>query len=210
MANLDEARRRGAETKRQRSRAAILEAATRLFSEQGWLPTTVEAIAAEAGIGAATVYNHFANKNLIAGFVFLPVISDLLTDPRFSEDSPLPPHEALRALIQELTHLTRSHQRLTTALLEAINDSTARRGAEITPDDPRHWLPLPPVFTTVIRRGQESGDFLNYPPADIAGPFLSNMLLLRVFTRPNESVEDTTRLILTVAGRTFGIPDLAD
>lgn len=209
MSDPDAARRRAAETKRQRSRAVILEAATRLFDEHGWLPTTVQAIASEAGVGAATVYNHFANKNLIAGFVFLPVVSDLLENPRWSDEA-VPAPEALRALIEELVALTRRHIRLTIAMLEAVNDSTARRGNDITPDDPRYVVPLPPVFTTIIGRGQESGDFHDYPPADIAGPFFSNMLLLRVLSRPNESAADTTRLILTVAGRTFGVPWLAD
>lgn len=209
MADADVARRRGAETKRQRSRTAILDAATRLFDEQGWLPTTVEAIAREAGVGAATVYNHFTNKNVLAGFVFRPVVEELLADPRWSDEA-VPAPEALRALIEDLVHLTRKHLRLTVALLEAVNDSTARHGTEITPEDPRYWVPLPPVFTTVIARGQQTGVFLSYPPADVAGPFLSNMLLLRILTRPKESEADTTRLVLTVAARTFGVPHIAD
>lgn len=203
------ARRRAAETKRLRSRAAILEAATRLFEQQGWYPTTVEAIATEAGVGAATVYNHFVNKNVIAGFVFLPVVSDLLADPRWSDEA-VPPPEALRGLVEELVALTRRHTRLTIAMLEAVNDSTARHGTDITPDDPRYWVPLPSAFKTVISRGQESGDFLDYPPAEEAGPFFSNMLLLRVLTRPKESAAATTRLVLTVIARTFGVPQLVD
>jgi AcrR family transcriptional regulator len=208
MSDPDAGRRRAAETKRQRSRAAILAAATQLFGEQGWLPTTVEAIANQAGVGAATVYNHFANKNVIAGFVFLPVVSDLLKDPRWADDT-VPAPEALRALVEGLVERTRAHARLTIAMLEAVNDSTARRGTDITPDDPRYWVPLPPAFTTVIARGQRDGSFLGYPPADVAGPFLSNMILLRIFTRPQEPAAETIRLILTVAGRTFGVPDLA-
>jgi AcrR family transcriptional regulator len=209
MSDAYDARLRAAETKRERSRTAILEAATRLFDERGWLPTTVQAIASEAGLGPATVYNHFANKNLIAGFVFLPVVSDLLKDPRWSDEA-VPPTEALRALIEELVATTRRHIRLTIAMLEAVNDSTARRGTAITVEDPRYVVPLPALFTTVIRRGQQRGDFFDYPPAEIAGPFFSNMLLLRILTRPNESVADTTRLILTVAARTFGAMDLID
>jgi AcrR family transcriptional regulator len=209
MSDTEAARRRAAETKRERSRIAILDAATRLFDERGWFPTTVQAIAAEAGVGPATVYNHFASKNLIAGFVFLPVVGDLLKDPRWSDDA-VPPTVALRALIEELVAAARRNVRLTVAMLEAVNDSTARRGAAITPEDPRFVVPLPALFETVIRRGQQRGDFLDYPPAEIAGPFFSNMLLLRIFTRPGESVPDTTRLILTVAGRTFGAADMMD
>lgn len=207
MSDSRAARQRAAQTKRQRSRSAILDAATRLFEEHGWLPTTIEAIATEAGVGVATVYNHFPNKNVIAGLVFLPVVDDLIKDPRWSDEA-VPPPEALRGFVEELVYRVRERVRLTIALLEAVNDSTARHGTNITEDDPRYWVPLPPVFSMIIGRGQATGDFFDYPPASDAGPFFSNMLLLRVLTRPEESTTATTRLILTVLMRTFGVTDL--
>jgi AcrR family transcriptional regulator len=196
------ARQRAAETKRRRSRTAILEAAGRLFEEHGWLPTTVERIAAEAGVGVATVYKHFPNKNVIAGLVFLPVVADLIEDPRWRDET-VPPSEALQSLIEELVYRVRERTRLTIALLEAVNDSTARHGAGITPDDPRYWVPLPQVFTLIISRGQTSGHFLDYPPATEVGPVFSNLLLLRVLTRPEEPVAATTRLISAIVMRTL-------
>lgn len=202
------ARQRAAETKRRRTRAFILEAATRLFERDGWYPTTVEAIAREAAVGVATVYKHFPNKNVIAGHAFAPVVSDLIDDPRWS-DGAVPAPEALLAFIEELVTRLRSRTQLTIALLEAVNDSTARHGTAITPDDPRYWVPLPRVFSVIIGRGQASGDFLGYPPAADAGPFFSNLLVLRVFSRPEESAEDTVRLVVTVVMRTFGVPELA-
>ena len=209
MGDASAARQRAAETKRRRSRAAILDAASRLYEEHGWLPTTVEAIATEAGVGVVTVYNHFPNKNLIAAFAFLPVVSDLLEDSRWS-DATLPAPEALRAFIEELVERLRNYTKLTIALLEAINDFTARHGTDVTPDDPRYWVPLPKVFTAIISRGQASGHFIAYPPAAEAGPFFSDVLLLRVLTRPEESATATARLILTVVMRTLGVPELAD
>jgi AcrR family transcriptional regulator len=44
------------------TRAAILDAAYRLFSEQGYAPTTMEAIAAESGVAVQTVYYVFRTK----------------------------------------------------------------------------------------------------------------------------------------------------
>ena len=199
-----EARSRAAETKRRRSRAAILQAATRLFEEQGWLPTTVEAIARDAGVGTATVYNHFSNKNLIAGFAFLPVVEDLLEDTRWSDDA-VPPGDALHEFIEEFATRARTRAPLTIALLEAVNDSAARSGADITPEDPRYWLPIPGVLTTIISRGQMSGAFLDYPPAVEAGPLFSNLVFLRILARPKESAAETSRLVLTIVERTLGI-----
>jgi AcrR family transcriptional regulator len=164
----------------------------------------MEAIAAAAGVGTATVYNHFANKNVIAGFVFLPVVADLLADSRWI-DPAVPPTRALKEFIEELSLQARKHTPLTVSLLEAVNDSTARRGGEIAEDDPRFWVPLPPILTSIIRRGQESGQFLLYPPAGDAGPLFTNLLLLRILTRPNEAASETARLMLTILFRTFAI-----
>ncbi len=44
------------------TRRGILESAHRLFVEDGYVATTVEAIAAEAGVSAKTVYDAFATK----------------------------------------------------------------------------------------------------------------------------------------------------
>jgi AcrR family transcriptional regulator len=201
-----EARQRAAATKRRRTRQAVLDAARALFEEQGWSPTTVESIARAAGVGTATFYNHFSSKNVLAGHVYRPVVEDLLDDPRWADPS-LAARTALEVLIEEVTVRARAHTRLTVALLEAVNDSTARNGHAITEDDARYWVPLPPLFVTVIARGQESGEFVAYPSAADAGPLLSNLLLLRVFTRPAEDVAATTRLIATVALRLLAPPD---
>jgi AcrR family transcriptional regulator len=45
------------------TRRAILEAALRLFEQQGYPPTTMEAIAAEAGVALKTVYVVFTTKS---------------------------------------------------------------------------------------------------------------------------------------------------
>lgn len=48
-----------------RSRAALLEAGRRLFLRQGYAGTTMEEIAAEAGLTKRTVYNNFADKEAL-------------------------------------------------------------------------------------------------------------------------------------------------
>jgi AcrR family transcriptional regulator len=51
--------------KKSRTRAAILAAAERQFSEKGFDDTAVQEIAAEADIGAGTVYGYFESKEEI-------------------------------------------------------------------------------------------------------------------------------------------------
>jgi AcrR family transcriptional regulator len=51
------------EKKQAKTEAAILRSATYLISKKGFEQTTVEEIAARAGVGVGTVYNYFGSKN---------------------------------------------------------------------------------------------------------------------------------------------------
>ena len=59
----DAGRRR--EQRAHQTRARIAEAALRLFLERGYVATTVEAIAGEAGVAPATVYQAFGTKHAV-------------------------------------------------------------------------------------------------------------------------------------------------
>lgn len=50
------------EKKKQRTKAAILKAALRLFSKKGYANTSISDLAAAAGIGKGTVYSYFTGK----------------------------------------------------------------------------------------------------------------------------------------------------
>ena len=59
------------------SRAAVLDAARRMFLERGYAATTVGAIAAAAGVSAETVYKAFGNKpGLVKAVVDVAIVGD--------------------------------------------------------------------------------------------------------------------------------------
>ena len=93
-------------TRAQQTRERLRAAAHRLFLQQGYLATSIDAILAEAGISSKeTLYRHYANKEAL----FVDVLSHLtLEQPGFSEKlATLPrPHDLL-SLHQTLTHLSR-------------------------------------------------------------------------------------------------------
>jgi AcrR family transcriptional regulator len=60
---------------RQRSRTAILDAASELFARKGYAATTTEEIARHAGISKGLIYNHFPSKEAI-----LEVLLESLTE----------------------------------------------------------------------------------------------------------------------------------
>jgi len=93
-------------TRAQQTHQRLRAAAHRLFLQQGYLATSIDAILAEAGISSKeTLYRHYANKEAL----FVDVLSHLtLEQPGFSEKlAALPMPRDLPSLRQALTHLSR-------------------------------------------------------------------------------------------------------
>jgi AcrR family transcriptional regulator len=59
-----------------------VDAASRLFTERGYVATTVEAIARAAGIAPATVYQGFGTKQAILARVLDQAIAGMAGQPR--------------------------------------------------------------------------------------------------------------------------------
>ena len=90
----------------QQTRERLRAAAHRLFLQQGYLATSIDAILAEAGISSKeTLYRHYASKEEL----FIDVLGHLtLSQPGFSEKlASLPPPQDLSSLRQALTQLSR-------------------------------------------------------------------------------------------------------
>src|SRR5439155_17116 len=63
-------------------RNQILDAATKVFAEKGFHPTTIKDIAREAGIADGTIYNYFENKTAL----MLGILDRLNESDRRAED----------------------------------------------------------------------------------------------------------------------------
>ncbi len=90
----------------QQTRDRLRAAAHRLFLQEGYLATSIEAILAEAGISSKeTLYRYYANKEAL----FVDVLSHLtLEQPGFSEKLvALPPPHDLPSLQAALAQLSR-------------------------------------------------------------------------------------------------------
>ena len=90
----------------QQTRERLRVAAHRLFLQQGYLATSIDAILAEAGISSKeTLYRHYANKEAL----FVDVLAHLtLSQPGFSQKlAALPTPHDLPSLRQSLTTLAR-------------------------------------------------------------------------------------------------------
>ena len=90
----------------QQTRERLRAAAQRLFLQQGYLATSIDAILAEAGVSSKeTLYRHYASKEEL----FVDVLGHLtLSQPGFSEKLVvLPTPHDLLSLRQALTQLSR-------------------------------------------------------------------------------------------------------
>lgn len=63
--------------RREATRAAIIDAAVRLFGEQGYAPTSVDQIADAATVAKGAVYHHFPTKTAIFEAVFDATCADV-------------------------------------------------------------------------------------------------------------------------------------
>src|SRR5579864_4878599 len=93
-------------TRAQQTHERLRAAAHRLFLQQGYLATSIDAILAEAGISSKeTLYRHYANKEAL----FVDVLSHLtMEQPGFSEKlAALPAPQDLPSLRNALTLVSR-------------------------------------------------------------------------------------------------------
>lgn len=74
----------------ERSRQALIDAATKVFVRQGYHKTLVSDIVAEAKMGQGTFYRHFADKRAVFETIFDQFIERLIS--QFSEMTTNPPN----------------------------------------------------------------------------------------------------------------------
>ena len=90
--------------KAERTRQAILQAASKLFAGQGFGATTISAIAAEADVATETVYSRFGNKlTLLSEILETAIVGNA---PRV-DVLELPEIAAIRTISDQRTQLAR-------------------------------------------------------------------------------------------------------
>lgn len=194
-------RARAAQTKRIRTRAALIAAADSAFSRRGWAATRIEDIADAAGVSSATAYNHFPTKHALLGVVYEPHVRGLI---RQAEQEIAAGRSVVKALVDQVNALARLswyHRGLTASFTAAVFDYTVRVGQAQDPDDhadPRTIAPIHLALLLLIQHGQATGELRDYPPAVEISGMIVNLLLVRSVNRREEPPAVTTDLLLTM------------
>lgn len=197
----DDPRVRAAQTKRDRTRRALLDAADATFGSRGWASTRMEDIAAAAGVSSATAYNHFPTKHALVGHVFGPLIRPLAVQAERDAEAGRPVVDALTDQVRALSRLSFRNRKLTAAFWSAVQEYTIRVAGLPDSDDendPRTLAPVPQSVRVLIEHGQRKGELRPFPPAAEVSGMVINLLLLRSINRPDEHSDVTAEMLLTV------------
>jgi AcrR family transcriptional regulator len=193
-------RARAAQTKRDRTRRALLDAADATFGARGWANTRMEDVAAAAGVSAATAYNHFPSKHVLVGSIYGPLVRPLLEQAERDVAAGRPVVEALADQIRALARTSQRHRKLTAAFWSAVEEYTIKVHGPPDPADdvdPRTLAPVPEALRLLITCGQRTGELRTFPSALEVSGMIVNLLLLRSINRPDEPADVTAELLLT-------------
>jgi AcrR family transcriptional regulator len=194
-------RARAAQTKRDRTRRALLDAADATFGARAWASTRMEDIAAAAGVSATTAYNHFPSKHVLVGCVYGPLVRPLLAEAEHDIATGRPVVDALSDQIRALTRISQRYRRLTAAFWSAVEEYTIKVSGPPDPTDdidPRTLAPVPEPLRMLIEHGQRTGELRPFPSALDASSMVVNLLLPRSINRSEEPAEYTAELLLTM------------
>jgi TetR/AcrR family transcriptional regulator len=138
------------------SRDQILDAAERLFAEQGFARTTIKRIGGEAGVNSALLYYYFADKEELYQQVLQRLIGDLVRRTSGSLDRPGPPAARLRALVEAQAETIASNPRFPRLLVRELAESDAAHAV-----GPLHLLAATTFrrLCDLVREGQAAGVF---------------------------------------------------
>ncbi|TWU42467.1 TetR/AcrR family transcriptional regulator [Novipirellula artificiosorum] len=91
-------------------REGIYEAAVDVLTEHGFDGLTMERVAATAGVGKASLYKYFANKQGMLQFVHAKAIEPVMTAVQAHRDSALPADQKLEAMLRTWFEYLGEHQ----------------------------------------------------------------------------------------------------
>ncbi|MGW0495760.1 TetR/AcrR family transcriptional regulator [Streptomyces sp. NPDC003007] len=187
---------RAAATKRKRTIRAVIEAAQVLFDTYGWHGVTVDDIAREAGVSAATINNHFATKRAVVVTAYAQPILSLMQATEKSVVNGAQVDWVIEEFIRELAHELHTHLTMAYALLPLARDQRSPTRAEGSEDvlDVSFWQ-LTELLGKLLER-QECHDQSDTPAVEVADFYLSG-LLTWIVQHPERSGEDAAKLTLS-------------
>jgi AcrR family transcriptional regulator len=152
------------------TRRAILEAARKRFLHYGFKKTTIDEIAADAGIGKGTVYLYFETKEAILLTLARDVKRNVTDQMRSISESLASPEEKLRRMLLASVLSVHDVAQVTVHGTELVNELLSPRLMECGQPERTAQLEL---LTAVLSEGEFE---LPAPPCEVASLFMLAMV----------------------------------
>jgi AcrR family transcriptional regulator len=150
------------------TREKILQVAAKLFVRQGYTATSVNQISKEAGIGKATVYHHFPDKQTIA-YSLLDRSSDRVRDALSAVSAETDPRRRIEAIAGAAVRLRAESFDLFQVIRREVPDSRTRLHTQLA----AIILNYTAQVTDAIRAGIGKGIFRPVDPSIAARALLT-------------------------------------
>lgn len=180
MSSVDEPSTR-ARSRTRGGRDVVLDAAVDNFQRLGYHGTSMRDIARSADITAASIYHHFASKQLILQDIMLRVLGDALSVTRSALlRSGAAPADQLSAVMRAwvLFHTARRSEAMIGASEIRSLDEVGRRLVVSLRDEQER------LFRDVVERGVEEGDFATPHPREATWAIITMGNTVASFYRP--------------------------
>lgn len=175
------------ERRKARTRAAILDAATRLFTEVGYHETSMQDVARIADVGVGTLYGYFESKEDLFRAVLTTRWREAVNAHREKARTGDPPVEQVVAAIRAMAGYIRTDRRL-------LETAFAVRHAP-TKDDEVFAGQVLSELSRLIERGQASGEIGTCPPGSTAGVLVSSASLAMLHMGPWAGRDDDETIL---------------
>lgn len=181
----DRSRSRTRLTERQeRSRLALLGAASALFAERGYASTTVAQISRAAGVSTSTLYALVGGKAELAVQLLFHRASELLGDGT-EEDAPGDPVALLDSRLARIYETTALHTDFAAAYAEHLVDPTPLPGRD----------PIREATVEALAHARRAGLFRPGLDVEDLATIVLSTLVGRVISTPAEGVAGTTAFL---------------
>jgi len=149
-------------------RADVIEAATRVFSRQGYHAASMAEVAGELGIRKASLYHHVRKKEDLLFAIHDKMIDELIAGTMEISSSSRSPEEKLRGVIHvTMGFIARNSDGVTVFLAERQMVAGQRWQAIVVKRDLYEKM-----VTQIVADGIEAGKFVQMPPAIAARALL--------------------------------------
>jgi AcrR family transcriptional regulator len=140
-------------------RKSILAAAVRAFDASGYAATTMESVAAEAGISKGNIYNYFTSKHDLFQQVFGAAVATVESDAVRLLEQPVPATQKLDKLLDYWYQRLGYHKRIGRLVLEFWATAAREHQGEVADTFRQLYARWRARMAAVLAQGAQQGEF---------------------------------------------------